>query len=227
MKIKSLFALLFSSVIALLATHFVVLDHTTRTINAAIADSTQAANATVTRLLVNDIYPRLVNQLGLERAEPAKGLSGQALEDADKLIRIFIFGTDVMKVKIFGMNGITVYSTELSQIGQNQGTNPAFIAASQGSIGTQITHRGKFHSAEGEVYDRDLVSSYIPIRSKSGLIIGVAEIYTDRTPTLIKTRDSGSPVRPIAFLMHSIQLILLLFIGWIGWLLRKRTPIKP
>lgn len=220
MKSKLLLALLLLALAVIVATHFVVIDRVTRTVNSAITDSTQAVNATVTKVFVNDLYPRIKAQLSLEGPEPPKALSGAALDEVDKLIRTFIFGTDIMKVKLFGVNGLTIYSTELAQVGQDQQKNPALIDALQGAMGTQITHKGKFNAAEGEVFDRDLVSSYIPIRNKAGAVIGAAEIYTDRTRVIAQARQGGAPVRPFLTFMQAIEVVLLVFIGLVAWSLR-------
>lgn len=227
MKRKLFFLLILLSLISLVATYWVVIHETTSTINDAVGQSTQAANATVTKMLANDVYPRIAKQLALEGNVPSKPLTGDDFLETDRLIRQVIFGTDIMKVKIYDLKGMTLYSTETNQIGQDQYKNPSLTAAYQGEIGTQITHRGKFHAADGEVYDRDLVSSYVPLRNKAGSVIGVAEIYTDRTPLLIKTRDGGSPVRPHLLLMQAIQLLLLALLGWAGWSLRGEAARQP
>jgi hypothetical protein len=104
--------------------HWVLENQTNAAVGAVISEATQAANTTVTKLFVNELYPRLKEPLALEgkgkRGEP---LSGEALETTDSTIRRFMFGTDIMKVKIYGMNGMTVYSTERRQIGENKYDN--------------------------------------------------------------------------------------------------------
>ena len=204
--------------------HWVLENQTNSAVGEVISEATQAANTTVTKLFVNELYPRLTEPLALEgkgkRGEP---LSGEALETTDSTIRKFMFGTDIMKVKIYGMNGMTVYSTERKQIGESQHDNQGFQSAAQGIAGSQITHRGKFSAIEGEVFDKDLVASYIPIRNQSSMIIGVAEIYTDRTPVLDKSTRGGGYIHAALLITQSVQLILLLALGWLFWSRRSAT----
>lgn len=202
--------------------HWLLKDMTNAAVGEAVSDATQAANATVTRLFVNEIYPRLSASLGLEgtgdngtRGAP---LSGQALESTDSAIRSFMFGTDIMKVKIYAMNGMTVYSTERKQIGEDKHDNTGFQSAAQGIPGSQITHRGTFSSIDGDVFDKDLVASYIPIRNTSGLIIGVAEIYTDRTPVLGKSTRGDDNMHAVLLILQSVQVILLLVLAGVFWM---------
>lgn len=203
---------------ALPVQHWVLENQTNAAVGTVVSEATQAANTTVTKLFVNEVYPRLSESLALEgagkRGEP---LAGEALETTDHIIRKFMFGTDVMKVKIYAMNGMTVYSTERGQIGQDKRDNPEFQSAAQGIPGSQITHRGKFSAIDGDVFDKDLVASYIPIRNQASMIIGVAEIYTDRTPVLEKSTRGEGYIHAALLITQSIQFILLLLLGWLFW----------
>lgn len=201
------------------AVQFIVEDQANKSLGDAISEATQAANITVTKLFVNEIYPRLSTRLNLEggNASQAKGLAGEALTETDRTIRNFMYGTDIMKVKLYALNGITIYSTELAQIGQDQSKNPAFLSAAQGTAGSQITHRGKFSAIDGEVFEKDLVASYIPVRNKPGMIIGVAEIYTDRTPVIEKAIGGDGGLRPFLLISQAVQLLLILFLAASIW----------
>lgn len=206
--------------------HWVLESQTNEAVGESVAMATEAANSTVTKLFVNELYPRLSGSLALEgsgkRGEP---LAGETLETTDRTIRKFMLGTDIMKVKIYAMNGMTVYSTELEQVGQDKRNNPEFRSAAQGVAGSQITHRGKFSSIDGDVFDKDLVASYIPIRNQGGLVIGVAEIYTDRTPVLDKSTRGEGYIHAALLISQSIQFILLLLLGWLFWT-HKRTDAE-
>jgi hypothetical protein len=214
--------------------HWVLEHQTNAAVSEVISEATQAANTTVTKLFINELYPRLTEPLALEgsgkRAEP---LAGEALETTDRTIRKFTFGTDIMKVKIYGMNGMTVYSTERKQIGEDKNDNEGFQSAAQGIAGSQITHRGKFSAIEGDVFDKDMVASYIPIRNQAGVIIGVAEIYTDRTPVLDKSTRGEGYIHAALLITQSVQLIFLLALCWLFWTLQSptsadtRKPAKP
>jgi hypothetical protein len=197
------------------AQHFLIEHHANQLLKTSIAEATQAGNVTATRLFVNEVYPRLAQRLNLEKQlAPIQGLSGEDLAETDRTIRKFVLGTDILKVKIFAMNGITIYSSETSQIGQDQSRNPALISASQGIPRSQIEHRERFSALDGGESIRDLVSSYIPLRSGSGAVIGVAEIYTDRTPVINQILGGDGRLHPYLFLCGVVQMLLLIFLGW-------------
>ncbi len=188
-----------------------------------VTDSTQASNATIARIFVNEVYPRIEDDLGLERRDRRQRPEPDSMDRIDREVRRFMFGTDVLKVKLYRIDGLTVYSTEAAQIGESGSGKAGFEAALQGVTGSEITHRETFRAADGEVFDRHLVSSYVPIRDASGLITGVAEIYTDRTPVLMRS-GTGETLHPMLTLGQTAQLLLLVFVGWAiwAWVLRRQ-----
>ena len=212
-------------VVSFPVTHLLIERQIEQQVLAVVTESTQASNATIARIFVNEVLPRIDSPLALEQREKAPPPSGEALELIDREVRRFMFGTDVLKVKLYRLDGLTVYSTEAVQIGQSGLQNPAFQAALQGVTGSEITHRETFKAADGDVFDRDLVSSYIPIRDGNGLIIGVAEIYTDRTPVLLRS-GARDALHPLLTLGQTLQLLLILFVAWAvwSWLLRRQDP---
>lgn len=142
----------------------------------SLTGATQDTNTTVTKIFVNVVYPNLSTYLDLvELSELDSTIAESDMQVVDKTVRNFILGTDVLKVKIYNKAGVTLYSTDETQIGEDKSSSMPFLAAVRGMPGSQITHRGKFDASEGEVFNRDLVSSYIPIRGGNNAIIGVAE----------------------------------------------------
>ena len=91
-------------------------------------------------------------------------------------------GMTVVKVKIYNLAGLTVFSTDPRQIGEDKSTNSGFATAKDGGITSEITFRDKFDAFEQVINDRNLVSSYLPIRkSESAPVEGVMEVYSDVT----------------------------------------------
>ena len=201
--------------VSLPAQHLLIEQQANQIVSDSITESTQAANATAARLFVNEVYPRLAPRLGLEAGGAApKALADGDLAETDRTVRRFMLGTDILKVKLYALNGLTIYSTEPAQIGQDQSKNPAVISATQGIPGSQITHRGKFSAMEGEVFEKDLVASYIPLRTATGAVIGVAEIYTDRTPVISRALGGEGRLHPFLLVANVIQFLLLAFLAW-------------
>ena len=104
-------------------------------------------------------------------------------------------GLTVVKVKIYAMNGKTVYSSDPKQIGEDKSANGGFRAAAAGGVASELSHRNKFSAFEQVILDRDLLSSYIPVRRLGiGEIRAVFEIYDDVTPLLAQVSTSQKEV---------------------------------
>lgn len=89
--------------------------------------------------------------------------------------------SDIIKVKVYNQDGLTVFSTDARQIGENKRDNPGFITALAAHATSALVHRNEFDSFEGSRAEVDVLSSYLPIRD-GGQIRGVVELYQDITP---------------------------------------------
>lgn len=90
-------------------------------------------------------------------------------------------GTPILKVKMYDLNGLTVFSTETSQIGGDYRENLRYQEALGGGNATKLEYRERFNSISGTVNNRHVLSSYLPVRpgGSSGRIEGVVKIYND------------------------------------------------
>ncbi len=89
--------------------------------------------------------------------------------------------TDVLKFKLFNMHGRTVYSTDASQINEDQSHLKALRAALAGATESNQRFSETFEGLDGTVKQVHLLSTYHPLRDADQAIIGVAEVYTDVT----------------------------------------------
>ena len=170
-------------VLALLA---LVLTLVQRSLQLSVEQSTATANQALTRVFVNENWERLRPMLPPQGSSVEDIRQNQRLAEIDALVRRFNSFTDVVKVKIYDVNGLTIYSSDPLQIGEDKSTNEGFISAVRGRTASELIFRGTFAAFDGAIYDRNLVASYVPIRAGQG-VEAVAEIYADRTSAIALT----------------------------------------
>ena len=135
-----------------------------------LLDIAERQNVEMARLFANTIWPRFASHVQSAsefsenelRNHPESRSIGQAVEAVSA-------GLSVLKIKIYNLDGLTVYSSDPSEIGENKTNNPGYIsAAREGRPASKLTFRNTFSSFEETVQERDLVESYLPIRQGGG-----------------------------------------------------------
>lgn len=176
----------------------------------------ESQNVALTQAFSNSIWPELqpfITSLAI--------LSGDELRTHPIMPRLReavitqMQGTSVVKVKIYNLAGITVFSTESTEIGADQSSNAGVRAATAGQVVSILTHRDTFNAFDGVIEDSDVFASYIPLwdGGPSGAIVGVFEIYTDVTPFLQHIEQSQvRVVGGMALLMAVLYGVLLLIV---------------
>ncbi len=152
----------------------------------------ESKNIALTQAFANSLWHRFEPLI-----EEAPDLSTQALQSHPlqpqlrEQVHAQMEGLSVAKVKVYDLRGMTIFSTEQPQIGEDKSTNAGFLTALNGQIATELVHRDTFSAFEGTIEDRDLISSYIPIRlgGPDGEVVGVMEVYDDVTPLLQRIEE--------------------------------------
>ncbi|MES0328125.1 MAG: GGDEF domain-containing protein [Gammaproteobacteria bacterium] len=149
-----------------------------------------------TRLLGQLLWPRFQPYITWSKAQTAASLrAAPAMADIDAVVLNLFHGTDIIKVKLYNLDGITVYSSEHSQIGGDKSNNPGFISASHGSVLSNLTWRNEFHAFEKIVMERDVVSSYLPLYdTRTREVVAVVELYSDVTDLVARIHRTRNKI---------------------------------
>ncbi|HEX6530618.1 MAG TPA: EAL domain-containing protein [Burkholderiales bacterium] len=158
----------------------------------SLVESETHASVVLSKTFANAIWPshaRFVMRAGeLERPTLA-GREELAALDLD--LRRLADGLSVVKVKIYDLNGLTVYSTDPRQIGQDASQNPGFQRARDGYAISNLTLRRKVDSWEGEMFERHILATYVPVHVYDAAPVeAVLEVYNDVTELVEATQAS-------------------------------------
>ncbi len=141
------------------------------------------ANADLTRAFANTVWR---DNRGFVLGSGAKTrealLSDPALPKLRADVLAKMGGLRVAKIKIYNTDGLTIFSTDEKQIGEDKSGNDGFRRARDGMVASNLTYRDHFDAFEGTISARNLIYSYIPVRAAEGAPVeGVLEVYSDVT----------------------------------------------
>ena len=186
-----------------------------------LVESAESQNVTLARSFANILWPNFADYVtsisevdgDTLRARPETRELGDSL-------RTLTAGLPVLKVKIYNLNGLTVYSSQPSQIGSNKSNNQGFLkSAREGKPASKLSFRDTFSAFSGTVENRDIVESYLPIWGRDGAIEAVFELYTDVTPLMARIEQRTTK------LMIAIAVIFGLFYAVLFLIIRRADRI--
>lgn len=174
-----------------------------------LLDIAESKNVALTQAFSNTVWPEFSSFVAAASEQDIVQLK-EAPEVAmlHRAVLAEMAGISVVKVKIYDLNGLTVFSTDASQIGEDKLGNAGYLAARDGTTASELTYRDTFSAFEGVIEERNVFSSYIPIRRSGGPIEGVFEVYDDVTPLIQQIERS----QRIVFVGVSVILAILYFI---------------
>lgn len=159
---------------------------------AALAQHETRDNINITQIFASTIWRK--------HADYVKGASAIPIGELQRRPEVARIREDVLhqmkgllvvKVKIYNLDGLTVFSTDPAQIGEDKSTNSGFLMAKSGETVSDITFRDRFDAFERVINDRSLISSYVPIRTSLDTPTeGVMEVYSDVTPYVEKLQTT-------------------------------------
>lgn len=199
-----LYALAISAIVIMtiaVAGYFFIIRQFDEETSRAARVSTEVANDDMVEIIVNTLSSDIEKLVtAAEQSGPTSDwksfAENPAFTDFDSKARHLALNTRIVKIKVYNKSGITIYSTDLSQLGADYSKREEFVHALRGSSTSTILQRDFFKSFTQEIKDATLVASYHPLKNASGEIIGVSEVYANRTKEF---KIFGDSVR-----MHSV-----------------------
>lgn len=181
--------------------------------SAQLVEERENANVGLTRVFSSSLWTRFRSHV-----QNSADLDGDALRAHPQFkvlqreVRQLMAGLSVVKVKVYALNGNTVFSTEAAQMGDRKSDNPGFLSARDGIPISEYSNRAKFSAFENEVFDIDVVSSYIPIRDDEGRVEAVFEVYDNVTGTLQKVKTRRNTIIMVVAALFTILYLALLLV---------------
>lgn len=149
-----------------------------------------------THLLGQILWPRFKPYIIWSKNKDVESLhAAPAVEEIDKIVTDLFYDSDIVKANLYNIDGLIVYSSQHSKIGENESDNPGFVSASNGRVRSNLTWRNEFHAFEKMIMDRDIVSSYVPLYDKNTReIIAVVELYSDVTDLVVSINRARNKI---------------------------------
>ena len=181
----------------------------------------ESNNTALTRVLANSMWPQMLPYLDVARSLPAARLKEHPQrEDFAAALVAHLQGLSVAKVKVYDLQGRTVFSTEAKQIGDDKSGNAGFQGARAGLVTSELTHRDQFSAFDRVIENRDLLSTYIPVRTRpDGPVTAVFEVYDDVTPFLARIGETQT------FVVAGVAATLCLLYGVLFFIVRHADRV--
>lgn len=182
------------------------------------------ANLDLTRAFSNSIWSKYIDFFDRSSSIPKDQIIFQSeIGQLEKDLKRQMRGVRVVKIKVYNKNGLTVFSTDPSQIGEDKSKNPGFIGALNGKVKNEISFRDEFNAFDMVIEDRNLLSSYIPVHfGPKNEVVAVFELYSDITSLLNEIDDAELKTVALgSFLMLILYAFLLIYVRRADLVIKK------
>ncbi len=183
------------------------------------------ANADLAAALANSMWTEHHDDVMVARTLPAHELAASPVVSRLRQHAVEnMTGTSVVKVKLYSLDGLTIFSTDPSQIGKSAAGNTGLLGAAAGKVMSALVHRDSFDAFEGTIENRDLLASYVPMRARQGgKVEAVFEIYADVTDMLaMLQRSQWRVTAAVAGVLLLLYVFLLLVVRKADRLIRRQ-----
>lgn len=132
----------------------------------------------------------------------------EAIKDFGIEIRSDYNGLDILNVKVYALNGNTIFSTEQRQFGMANDADPDFKRARSGQTITRLKHRDVVNSLDSMLLDRSTLTSLTPVLAQgAGAVEAVMEMQVDISDIMADYENNKTR----AFVFITIVLLSILF----------------
>ncbi len=195
-------------------------------INNLIRESEQS-NIAHARLLVDTLQPELTALSATQVGYGAGAIPpSQVIESLQQALADKLQHTKILNVKLYSLDGMTLFSTKRKDVGEAQSLASGFQAAKANQIHSELTYRNtNMSSFEGELADHDVLATYLPIQlgTDTSASLMVMEIHSDISEfvsTSLRTERQVILVTGVAFTL--MLLGLLVSVGYANRILQRQ-----
>ena len=188
----------------------------------------ERSNAAMTQVLFNDVADEIRNLLAASATMPDEELRASAIvASITRKVALLASGTTLIKVSIFDLTDRIAYSTDADMIGRRKTGNAGFGAARAGEVFSTTAWKDKINTLEGEISDRHVVESYVPIHGHHVMayraaspIIGVVKVLDDVSDALDHIERNG-----LRFLLITTAIMMVVYAGLIVIVWRSEVKV--
>jgi diguanylate cyclase (GGDEF)-like protein len=191
----------------------------------SVVEMGESNNAALTRALANSLWPALWPYLKTAESlttiqlhsHPGKAEFGEAVVSN-------LQGLSVAKVKVYDLRGRTVFSTTAKQIGDDESSNPGFLAARGGDVASELNHRDQFNAFDRVIENREVLATYVPVRlTADGTVSAVFEVDDDVTASVARIeRTQWQVVAVVLAVVGSLYAVLFVIVRHADGLIRRQ-----
>lgn len=179
-------------------------------LSSMLEQSAQSAAHTLTRVFVNESWDALRALMPTPNSTPQAIQRNPNLSAIDGIARRFASSADALRIKIFNLQGLIIYSSSSDDLGKDDSASIGMQSALRGGIASEITRVRNFVSIDGSIRDRDVVAIYLPVRTSRG-IEAVVELYFDRTDSVARLDREVNTL--VLWLVPVLLLTILVLLG--------------
>lgn len=179
-----------------------------------LTDHQTRANVDITKSFANSTWHKFAGFVELSYSLPVDELRVRPeIKELHAASLKQMKDTNVVKIKVYNLDGMTVFSTAAKQIGTDKSKNKGFLQAMSGNVASEITFRNEFYAFEQVIVDRNLIATYIPIREhENAPVQAVFEVYSDVTPLVENMQITQNKIIASIFSALAILYVFLFFI---------------